>query len=132
MNLLEALRIASKTQALWVRPVSWRGSPSAYLVAEDGIYSVPDSHGGYPTFTRDQQLLLGEWDVLTPDELYEENDAVLYAATKTSDRTRDEILESLKQDRERLAVLALKHCSTAHHDYIKIQFLYDKAVKGEV
>ena len=75
MNLLEALRIASKTQDLWIRPVSWKGVTSAYLVDDDGIYSVPDAHGGYPTFTRDQKLLLGEWDVLTPDELYAENNA---------------------------------------------------------
>lgn len=73
MNLLEAVKEA-KEAGLWFRPVSWKGRGGAFSLSPDKaiIEIVPTANGGDPYMTYLATLLLGEWELVTPDEVCNE------------------------------------------------------------
>ena len=67
----------------WFRPVGMKAQAYAlaYETSRDGaggvvkrwwIVMVPSSNGGWKTFTTDPVELLGEWEIVTVDQVMEE------------------------------------------------------------
>ena len=71
MTFLEALAGAAENPELWFRPVAWRGVRAAYTVEKGEVLAVPSCSGGFPTMNRQTKYLLGEWELVTPDEVLE-------------------------------------------------------------
>jgi hypothetical protein len=75
MNFIEALRDPLVISGeYWIRPLSWKDAKAAYCIKQEDcgkyIFAVPDARGGYPTLTRDVELLCDEWEVINPDEVF--------------------------------------------------------------
>jgi len=75
MNFLQALEICRNDKYLWFRPIEWRVFKIAYVVEPRSDYSneeirlVPTSKGGRATFYASPAELLGDWEVVTPDDV---------------------------------------------------------------
>jgi hypothetical protein len=72
MNLIEALQLA-KDKDMWFRPVSWKGSGCALTVEAHEpqlpIFFVPTSKGGFRALMPNFEDLVGEWNVVSPDNV---------------------------------------------------------------
>ena len=74
MNLLEAIKEAKDTE-MWFRPVSWKGTKEVLTISEDGKWTqiVPsDDPFGEDFMTSSVASLLGEWELVTPEEVCNE------------------------------------------------------------
>jgi hypothetical protein len=71
MNMLEALAAAQESDS-WFRPVDWSGTSYAYVVRNGYTHLVPNHKGGPLEMTAKTILLLGEWEVVSPDTVMAE------------------------------------------------------------
>ncbi len=53
---------------LWIRPVGWQG-PYAYCIYKDELQFVPTSHGGVSANLCKIKDLIGDWEIVTTDEV---------------------------------------------------------------
>ena len=73
MNLLEAIKGAQDT-GRWFRPVSWKNYGEAFAISAEGDWTelVPTSKGGKAFMTSTIAGLMGEWELVTPEEVCNE------------------------------------------------------------
>lgn len=77
MTLQEALKSLQESNGvLWMRPVCWKGIGEAIRLSGDGLTTelVPTVRGGVTYMTRAVKNLLGEWEVVTPDQVLTERE----------------------------------------------------------
>jgi hypothetical protein len=72
MKLHEALSEAQDGE-MWFRPVDWSGTSYAYVVRGGYTHLVPNHKGGHLEMTAKATLLLGEWEVVSPDTVLKES-----------------------------------------------------------
>jgi hypothetical protein len=78
MNIAEALTTpAVRAGDAWFRPVGWRSTNSAFVLKDGRSYRVPSSRGGVLGMTPDATELAGDWEVVTPDTVLDEREALL-------------------------------------------------------
>jgi hypothetical protein len=72
VTIQEALKRAEASDgSLWARPVGWRGV--AYVVHHGTTHIVPGVCGGMVCMTVEVKYLIGEWEVITPEQVISEN-----------------------------------------------------------
>lgn len=71
MTFLEALRKSIESN-LWFRPIAWRGAGSAYYVRLGFIWQVPARSGSSAASFCDSAYMLGEWEVVSPNDVNKE------------------------------------------------------------
>lgn len=77
MTLQEAIKTSRDSHGLlWFRPVSWKNRGEAFVVDRRSlnIEIVPTPRGGSQYMVFSVSLLLGEWEVVTPDEVFGETE----------------------------------------------------------
>ena len=69
MNLLEAIQGAGEN---WIRPVSWSAQGRGFKIKNRKLIYI--DHTGYTesTFTSDVFYLLGEWEIVTHEQVLSE------------------------------------------------------------
>ena len=83
MNILEALNKIRYSVLLWARPVEWKGRGIAVsLNTDDNLVIVPstskrgppwlNSPGGFSPWPMKASFILGEWEVVYPDDIWQE------------------------------------------------------------
>ena len=72
MKLHEAIAVANESDTHWFRPVSWAGSGSAYTTNRGRVGIVPTARGMSESMTTFVEDLLGEWEVVTIDNVLDE------------------------------------------------------------
>lgn len=73
MKLHEAISKVDGSLELWFRPVAWKGRGEAYaLDREQRTHLVPTPRGGNLHMTHNANILAGDWEVVTPDEVLSE------------------------------------------------------------
>ena len=74
-NTMELHEAIAESQAdpenKWFRPVSWRGTTQALVVIDGHVCQVPQFRGGVPHMPTNINALVGDWEVVTPDEVLE-------------------------------------------------------------
>jgi hypothetical protein len=70
MNLQEAIVVA-REKGMWFRPVTWRSTGYAFCLSSDELETefVPPSCGGRANMIHNVKLLLGDWEVVSVDEV---------------------------------------------------------------
>lgn len=59
-------------QGMWFRPVGVKYY--AYCLQDGNILRIPSARGGEATFTRNSAELIGDWERINPDVIFEEMD----------------------------------------------------------
>lgn len=73
MKLHEVLKDVKGSTDKWFRPVSWKGCKHAYCIEDGHSYFVPSPHGGYCDMVAQVDILIGDWEIVTPDEVLDGN-----------------------------------------------------------
>lgn len=73
MNLLEAIKAAQET-GKWFRPVSWKNYGEAFTISADGDWTelVPTPRGGKAFMVAAISGLMGDWELISPEEVCNE------------------------------------------------------------
>lgn len=77
MTLQEAIKAMQESNGeLWMRPVCWKGIGEAISLSGDGLTTelVPTCRGGVTYMTCAVKNLLGEWEVVTSDQVLAERE----------------------------------------------------------
>lgn len=80
MNFLEAMEQAQNNdkgvyesdKEVWFRPLSYRGTGEALCVDDNKVCIVPRSRGAIPYIPVNVSIMSGNWEVVSPDKVYEE------------------------------------------------------------
>ena len=73
MKIHEAISRVGDDLGFWFRPVTWKGRGEAFaLDHQRRTHRVPTARGGDLHMTHNADILAGDWEVVTPDEVLEE------------------------------------------------------------
>ncbi len=76
MKLHEAIEslLLEENEEMWIRPVSWVGGTEFFCLdfhTKSQLQIVPNSCGGKSYMVCDVELLIGEWELVHPDDVME-------------------------------------------------------------
>lgn len=73
MKLHEVLEIIGDDTSKWFRPAGFKGSRHAFCVTRGQTLSVPSPMGGFSFMYSDVQVLKGDWEIVTADDVLDGN-----------------------------------------------------------
>ena len=80
MNIQDAISTALKglgqDREAWFRPVSYIGTGHAFCAEDGRLCKVPGPRGAIPTGIQHIDDICGEWEVVSPDQVNDEGDAL--------------------------------------------------------
>ncbi len=73
MTLPEAIEAAKTRPGVWFRPVIWKHRREGFTLSYEStvVLRVPSQNGGHATMTADVGLLVGEWEIISADQVLE-------------------------------------------------------------
>ena len=71
-----ALKGLGQDRDAWFRPVSYRGTGQAFCAEDGRLCIVQGPHGAVPTGIKHLDDICGEWEVVSPDQVNDEADAI--------------------------------------------------------